>query len=196
MGEATDRELLEAAMVGMGRWGMGELDAEAIMAKIDADKAKRAELMPTERAAIRVMFEAWQRLKELGWRDGQYMPSTGERYAGIQCGSTGIHAYTAEMRGPFDRMFTVYDGDIWPTRHPPVLFRQWTEADVQPNLRPAYPMPEEAAPPRSLLRPPLKPGDKLVCYCPPGVCQAPKGFSGPCNRATHPEQKESAGNED
>lgn len=36
----------------------------------------------------------------------------------------------------------------------------------------------------SLLRPALKPGDKLVCYCPPGVCQALKGFSGPCNRAT------------
>ena len=40
-----------------------------------------------------------------------------------------------------------------------------------------------AAPAKSLLRAPLKPGDKLVCYCPPGVCQAPKGFSGPCNRA-------------
>lgn len=37
--------------------------------------------------------------------------------------------------------------------------------------------------PRSLLR---KPGEPLVCYCPPGICQAPKGFSGPCNRATPP----------
>jgi hypothetical protein len=40
-----------------------------------------------------------------------------------------------------------------------------------------------AAPEKSLLRAPLKPGEKLVCYCPPGICQAPKGFSGPCNRA-------------
>lgn len=38
--------------------------------------------------------------------------------------------------------------------------------------------------PQSLLRPALKPGERLVCYCPPGICQAPKGFSGPCNRAT------------
>jgi hypothetical protein len=37
--------------------------------------------------------------------------------------------------------------------------------------------------PASLLRSPLRPGEKLVCYCPPGICQAPKGFSGPCNRA-------------
>ncbi len=36
------------------------------------------------------------------------------------------------------------------------------------------------APARSLLR---KADEPLVCYCPPGVCQAPKGFKGPCNRA-------------
>jgi hypothetical protein len=39
------------------------------------------------------------------------------------------------------------------------------------------------AAPKSLLRATLKPGERLVCYCPPGVCQAPTGFSGPCNRA-------------
>jgi hypothetical protein len=40
------------------------------------------------------------------------------------------------------------------------------------------------AAPVSLLRPALKPGDRLVCYCPPDRCQAPAGFRGPCNRAT------------
>lgn len=40
--------------------------------------------------------------------------------------------------------------------------------------------PAQAEPQKSLLR---KPGEKLVCYCPPGICQAPKGFRGPCNRA-------------
>lgn len=34
---------------------------------------------------------------------------------------------------------------------------------------------------KSLLR---KPGEPLVCYCPPGVCQAPRGFRGPCRRAS------------
>lgn len=161
------------------------INAQAVLAQAEAEAAKRAELMPTERDAIRVMFAAWQRLKELGWRDGRYMPTTGERFAAVQSGSTGIHAMTAERReGPFGATtWTTYDGDIWPSSVPPVLYRPWTDADVQPNLRPAYPMPEEA-PPKSLLRPALKPGQKLVCYCPPGVCQAPKGFSGPCNRAT------------
>ncbi len=96
----------------------------------------------------------------------------------------------------------VYDGDLWPSRRPPVLFRPWKDTDVQPQLRPAYPTPdvecwEQGKPdsidramaaeqrqcPKSLLRQPLKPGERLVCYCPPGICQAPKGFSGPCNRA-------------
>lgn len=46
-----------------------------------------------------------------------------------------------------------------------------------------------ATAPKSLLRPALKPGDKLVCYCPPGICQAPKGFSGPCNANATREPK-------
>ena len=121
------------------------LDAEAIMASIDAMRKHRAEQMPTEKDAIRAMFSAWQRLKELGWRGGQYMPLTGERYAGIQCGSTGIHAYTAEQRGPFDRMYTIHDGDLWSTRCPPVLFRELRADDVQPNLRICAPLPDDAA---------------------------------------------------
>jgi hypothetical protein len=169
---------------------IGRRNADALLRQIDADKQGRAERMPTEQDAIRVMFEAWQRLKELGWREGRYMPTTGERHAGIQCGSTGIHAMTAERpEGVFARTtWTTYDGDIWPSSVPPVLFRPWKETDVQPNLRPCYPMPEEA-PPKSLLRKPLKAGERLVCYCPPGVCQAPKGFIGPCNRATTEEDR-------
>jgi hypothetical protein len=164
------------------------MTAEEIMASVEAAAQRRAEAMPTEHDAIRAMHDAWVRLKDLGWRDGQYMPTTGERHAGIQCGSTGIHAMTATRdEGPFGALtarttWTTYDGDIWPSSAPPVLFRPWKETDVQPNLRPCYPMPEEA-PPKSMLRKPLKRGERLVCYCPPGVCQAPKGFSGPCNRA-------------
>ena len=126
------------------------MDAEKLFAQIDAEKARRAELMPTERDAIRAMFEAWQRLKELGWRDGRYMPTNGERHAGIQCGSTGIHAMTATRdEGPFGALtarttWTTYDGDIWPSSVPPVLFRPWKETDVQPNYRPCYSVPDDA----------------------------------------------------
>ena len=113
---------------------------ERIFAAVEAAERERAERMPTEKDAIRVMFDAWQRLKELGWREGQYMPLTADRFAGIQCGSTGIHAYAgARDGGPFKPpMYTVYDGEVWPTRIPPVLFRPWREDDVQPQYRPTY----------------------------------------------------------
>lgn len=136
------------------------IDAEAIMARHEAAERERAERMPTERDAIRVMFEAWQRLKALGWRDGRYMPTTGERHAGIACGSTGIHAYSAEQQEPRGTMYTIYDGDIWPTRVPPVLFRPWRDTDVQVHLRPACPMPEDAEPAAS-------PGNSLAEGCGP-----------------------------
>jgi hypothetical protein len=111
---------------------VSDIDAKAIFAKIEKDRAERADKMPTERDAIRVMFHAWQRLKELGWHDGQDMPATGERHAGIECGSTGIHSYTAERINNAATMYMVYDGDLWPTRVPPVLFRLWRDTDVQP----------------------------------------------------------------
>jgi hypothetical protein len=127
---------------------MKAMTAEEIMASVEAAAQRRAEAMPTEHDAIRAMHDAWVRLKELGWRDGQYMPTTGERHAGIQCGSTGIHAMTATRdEGPFGALtarttWTAYDGDIWPSSVPPVLFRPWKETDVQPNLRPCYPVPD------------------------------------------------------
>lgn len=125
---------------------MSTIDPESIMASVEAMRKHRAEQMPTEQDAIRTMFSAWQRLKELGWKDGRHMPATGERFAGIQCGSTGIHAMTAERNeAPFGRTtWTAYDGDIWPSSVPPVLFRPWKETDVQPNLRPCYPMQDDA----------------------------------------------------
>lgn len=124
-----------------------ESEANEIMARLDAIKAKRAADMPTEQDAIRAMFEAHQRLKELGWRDGRYMPTNGERHAGIQCGSTGIHAMTATRdEGPFGALtarttWTTYDGDIWPSSVPPVLFRPWKETDVQADLGLCGPVP-------------------------------------------------------
>lgn len=128
---------------------MTSSELQSVLDTIDADKQARALRMPTEKDAIRVMFDAWQRLKELGWRDGQHMPTTADRFAGIQCGSTGIHAYAGTRDdGPFEPpMYTIYDGDLWCTRVPPVLFRPWREDDVQPNLRICAPTPYDAAQP-------------------------------------------------
>jgi hypothetical protein len=122
------------------------VDAESILAAHEAAKQRRAEAMPTEQDAIRAMYAAWTRLKELGWRDGRYMPTDGERFAGIQSGSTGIHAFTADRReGLEPPMYFIHDGDLWCSYTPPVLFRPWREDDVQPNLRICAPIPDAAS---------------------------------------------------
>lgn len=121
-------------------------ESEALWNRIEANKAKRALDMPTEQDAIRAMFEAWQRLTELGWRRGSYMPTTGERFAAVEVGSTGIHACTAQRADDFKTTWTTYDGDVWPSSHPPALFRPWRETDVQPNRGPCCAVPEETTP--------------------------------------------------
>lgn len=47
--------------------------------------------MPTEQDAINMMFEASQRLKELGWNNPIYCPKDGSEFDVIQIGSNGIH---------------------------------------------------------------------------------------------------------
>ena len=122
-----------------------ESEAKAIMARVEAATAKRKADMPTEQDAIRAMFDAWQRLKELGWRDGRYMPTTGEQFATVQVGSTGIHACTARRDGPFETTWTTFDGDVWPSSHPPALFRPWRETDVQQDNGICAPLPDDTA---------------------------------------------------
>lgn len=106
-------------------------EVESIMTRAEAATAKREADMPTEQDAIRALWSAHERLKELGWREGRYMPATGERFATVQVGSTGIHACTAERRDTFGTTYTTHDGDLWPSSHPPTLFRPWRETDVQ-----------------------------------------------------------------
>jgi hypothetical protein len=96
-------------------------EAAAIMAASDAAKALRTRRMPDERAAIDAMFEAWQRLKELGWNDAQYCPKDGSLFDVIEPGSTGIHRCRYEGEWPKGSWWIEGDGDLWPSR--PVLFR-------------------------------------------------------------------------
>ena len=65
-------------------------EADAVMQSIEVAKAKRAELMPTEEDAARMMWEAYYRLKELGWRECCYGP-TNVTVKLIEPGSSGIH---------------------------------------------------------------------------------------------------------
>ena len=52
-----------------------ESEAKKIFAGIEDSKKRRAELMPTEQDAAKAMWDAWYRLKELGWKETRYGPT-------------------------------------------------------------------------------------------------------------------------
>lgn len=97
-------------------------EAVVIMAAVEAATQRRAELMPDEQAAIRMMFEARQRLMELGWNDAIYCPKDGSEFDAIEAGSTGIHRCHYSGEWPNGGWWVADDGDLYPSR--PVLYRK------------------------------------------------------------------------
>ena len=91
---------------------------DAMMASIEAKKRERAEAMPTEADAINTMFSAWERLKELGWREAKYAPKDRRALEFIEAGSTGIHTGYKEEKFTWVREA----GDLWPSD--PILYRE------------------------------------------------------------------------
>lgn len=97
-----------------------ESEAKAILDQCEAEKARRAELMPTEKDAARMMFQAWYRLKELGWTETMYGP-TNEVVHVIEPGSSGIHEASRHEPWP-EKTWWSYDGESWPMT--PCLFKR------------------------------------------------------------------------
>lgn len=96
-------------------------EANKIWEECERKKTKREQDMPTDADAIRTLFEAFQRLKELGWREAIYCPKDGSLFDAIECGSTGIHDCSYEGEWPKGSWFVHADNDLWPSH--PVLFR-------------------------------------------------------------------------
>ena len=106
-------------------------EAKAILAACDAAKARRAADMPTEEDAARVMWSAYQRLRELGWRETCYGP-TNETVLVIEPGSSGIHQGVRWNDWP-EKTWWI-DGD-WPST--PCLFKPLSAASTtQPPAPP------------------------------------------------------------
>lgn len=106
-------------------------EADAIMAAVDEAKRRRAELMPTEQDAARMMWEAYHRLEELGWRNATYCPRDGRTLLFIEAGSSGIHEGHCDDEDRAHRRPTVWlhdAGDLWPSQ--PVLYREPPNAEV------------------------------------------------------------------
>lgn len=69
-------------------------EADKIWAAVEAAKAKRAANMPTEKDAVNALWDAWYRLKELGWKEVTYaheLKQEGVEAQLIEAGSAGIH---------------------------------------------------------------------------------------------------------
>ena len=77
--------------------------------------------MPTEREALLVMFEAYQRLKELGFNESCYCPKDSSIFEAIEAGSTGIGKCRYDGEWPNGRYWMLEAGDLWPSQ--PILFR-------------------------------------------------------------------------
>jgi len=97
-------------------------EALEVLESAEAETAKRRELMPDEQAAIRMFFEAWLRLKELGWREVMYAPKDGTWFDAIEPGSTGIHDCHYKGEWPEGSWWVSAYGDLYSAN--PALFRK------------------------------------------------------------------------
>lgn len=93
----------------------------ALLAEIERHKAVLARAMPDEHACLKVMFAAWERLRELGWREIMYCPKDGTIFDSISAGSTGIHDCHYEGKWPNGRWWVFDGGDLWPAS--PIMWR-------------------------------------------------------------------------
>lgn len=94
--------------------------------------------MPNEKSAISMLFDAYDRLRELGWREAIYCPKDGTHFQVIEAGSTGVFDAMYEGKWPNGHWWICEDGDMCPSR--PVLFRLYPEDQAKEDARKAEAM--------------------------------------------------------
>jgi hypothetical protein len=93
------------------------------LAALDEARERRNDLMPDEQAALRVLYMAWERLKDFGWNDPVYCPKDGTEFDVIELGSTGIFSGRYEGKWPEGHWELMDDRDVYPTSRQPAMFR-------------------------------------------------------------------------
>lgn len=99
--------------------------ADALWSAAKQQQEDRARLMPDMDAALMLMVEAHNRLRELGWREAMYCPKDGTSFEVIEAGSGGIHVCHYHGEWP-NGWWISADGDLWPSH--PILWRPLTKA--------------------------------------------------------------------
>ena len=103
-----------------------EDEAKAILDASDKHIKERAERMPDEKSAIRAMFDAHDRLRELGWREAIYCPKDGSSFQVIEPGSTGV--FRCHYQGEWPKgSWWIDDEDEGFCPSHPVLFKLYPE---------------------------------------------------------------------
>lgn len=95
---------------------------EKLWQAAERSKRRRAHRLPDEEACLRAMFDAWQRLRDLGWREIQHCPKDGTVFLSIEAGSTGIHDCHYQGDWPTGLWWVHEARDLWPAR--PMLFKE------------------------------------------------------------------------
>lgn len=112
---------------------LSEEQASALWERLERRQAERAAKLPDEQAALGAMFEAYDRLRELGWRDIIYCPKDGSSFDVIEPGSTGIFRCHYVGEWPDGQWYAEDGGDLWPSS--PILFRLDPEAEAARKRR-------------------------------------------------------------
>ena len=92
--------------------------------------------MPDDNEALLNMFDAFQRLQELGWRDIIYCPKDGTHFDAIEAGSTGIHNCWYQGTWPKGIWWGDAANDIWPMH--PILFRLKSTGEIIGKIAGGY----------------------------------------------------------
>lgn len=106
-----------------------EEQASALWEQIEQRTAERAAKLPDQKTAIGAMFEAYDRLRELGWQEIIYSPKDGSWFDVIEPGSTGIHRCHYVGEWPDGDWYG--PDDEWYGRMRPILFRLDPEAEAE-----------------------------------------------------------------
>lgn len=111
-----------------------EAEAKQLWEDMERSRAERAARLPDERSALLAMFDAYDRLKELGWREAIYCPKDGSTFQVIEAGSTGVHCAHYDGEWPKGRWWIHdADGDLSPSR--PILFKLYPEDQAKEDAR-------------------------------------------------------------
>jgi hypothetical protein len=92
-------------------------------------------LWQAEQSAINAMFNAWVRLKELGWSEPMYCPKDGTKFRVIENGSTGIFDCIYDGEWPKGHWTMFDEHDAYPSSIAPALYRLYPEDEAKRKQR-------------------------------------------------------------